>query len=394
VSKKEVVIVAAKRTPIGAFQGVFSSLSAVELASAAIKGALESIHLESEHVEEVYMGCVLPAGLGQAPARQASMGAGIPNSVPCTTINKVCGSGMKTVMLSFDQLRLGDTNVIVAGGMESMTNAPYFLEKARAGYRIGHGRMLDHMFYDGLEDSYYKGRLMGTFAEDTAEKYKFTRQDQDHFATESAKRAIHAIDKGWFDDEITPVIVKSKKGEESISVDESPSKIDVDKIAKLRPAFKENGTVTAANSSSISDGAAAVVLMTAEYAKEKNYQPLATIKGHATFAHEPEWFTTAPVGAIQKLCKTVGWEIEDVDLFEINEAFAVVAMAAMHDHKIPHEKVNVNGGACAIGHPLGASGTRLIVTLVHALKKQDAKRGIAAICLGGGEAVAIAIERG
>ncbi len=394
MSKKEVVIVAAKRTPIGAFQGVFSSLSAVELASAAIKGALESIHLESEHVEEVYMGCVLPAGLGQAPARQASMGAGIPNSVPCTTINKVCGSGMKTVMLSFDQLRLGDTNVIVAGGMESMTNAPYFLEKARAGYRIGHGRMLDHMFYDGLEDSYYKGRLMGTFAEDTAEKYKFTRQDQDHFATESAKRAIHAIDKGWFDDEITPVIVKSKKGEESISVDESPSKIDVDKIAKLRPAFKENGTVTAANSSSISDGAAAVVLMTAEYAKEKNYQPLATIKGHATFAHEPEWFTTAPVGAIQKLCKTVGWEIEDVDLFEINEAFAVVAMAAMHDHKIPHEKVNVNGGACAIGHPLGASGTRLIVTLVHALKKQDAKRGIAAICLGGGEAVAIAIERG
>jgi len=393
VSKKEVVIVAAKRTPIGAFQGVFSSLSAVELASVAIKGALDSIHLEPEHVEEVYVGCVLPAGLGQAPARQASMGAGVPNSVPCTTVNKVCGSGMKTVMLGFDQLRLGDTNVIVAGGMESMTNAPYFLDKARAGYRIGHGRMLDHMFYDGLEDSYYKGRLMGTFAEDTAEKYKFTRQDQDHFATQSAKRAIHAIDKGLFDDEITPVIVKSKKGEDSISVDESPSKIDIDKIVKLRPAFKENGTVTAANSSSISDGAAAVVLMTAEYAKEKNYQPLATIKGHATFAHEPEWFTTAPVGAIQKLCKTVGWEIEDVDLFEINEAFAVVAMAAMHDHKIPHEKVNVNGGACAIGHPLGASGTRLIVTLVHALKKQDAKRGIAAICLGGGEAVALAIER-
>lgn len=393
MSKKEVVIVAAKRTPIGAFQGVFSSLSAVELASVAIKGALDSIHLEPEHIEEVYVGCVLPAGLGQAPARQASMGAGVPTSVPCTTVNKVCGSGMKTVMLGFDQLRLGDTNVIVAGGMESMTNAPYLLDKARAGYRIGHGRMLDHMFYDGLEDSYYKGRLMGTFAEDTAEKYKFTRQDQDHFATESAKRAIHAIDKGLFADEITPVIVKSKKGEEIIAIDESPSKIDIDKIAKLRPAFKESGTVTAANSSSISDGAAAVVLMTAEHAKEKNYQPLATIKGHATFAHEPEWFTTAPVGAIQKLCKTVGWEIEDVDLFEINEAFAVVAMAAMHDHKIPHEKVNVHGGACAIGHPLGASGTRLIVTLVHALKKQGAKRGIAAICLGGGEAVAIAIER-
>lgn len=393
MSKKEVVIVAAKRTPIGSFQGIFSSLSAVELASAAIKGALTSIHLEPEHVEEVYVGCVLPAGLGQAPARQASMGAGIPNSVPCTTVNKVCGSGMKTVMLGFDQLRLGDTNVIVAGGMESMTNAPYFLEKARAGYRIGHGRILDHMFYDGLEDSYYKGRLMGTFAEDTADKYNFTRQDQDHFAAASAKRAIHAIDKGLFDDEITPVVVKSKKGEESISVDESPSKIDIDKIVKLRPAFKENGTVTAANSSSISDGAAAVVLMTAEYAKEKKYEPLAIIKGHATFAQEPEWFTTAPVGAIQKLCKTVGWEIEDVDLFEINEAFAVVAMAAMHDHKIPHEKVNINGGACAIGHPLGASGTRLIVTLVHALKKQGAKRGIAAICLGGGEAVAIAIER-
>lgn len=392
MSKKDIVIVAAKRTPIGSFQGVFNSLSAVELASTAIKGALESIHLEPEHVEEVYVGCVLPAGLGQAPARQASRGAGIPNSVPCTTVNKVCGSGMKTVMLAFDQLRLGDANVIVAGGMESMTNAPYFLDKARSGYRIGHGRMLDHMFYDGLEDSYHKGRLMGTFAEDTAEKYKFSRQDQDDFASESAKRAIQAIDKDLFADEIIPVVIKSKKGEEKVSVDESPSKIDIDKITKLRPAFKEGGTVTAANSSSISDGAAAVILMTAEYAKEKNYQPLATIKGHATFAQEPEWFTTAPVGAIQKLCKTVGWEIEDVDLFEINEAFAVVAMAAMHDHKIPHKKVNINGGACALGHPLGASGTRLIVTLIHALKKQNAKRGIAAICLGGGEAVAIAIE--
>lgn len=392
MSKKDVVIVAAKRTPIGAFQGALSSLSATELAATVLKGVLESVHLDPTHVEEVYMGCVLPAGLGQAPARQASLGAGIPNTVPCTTVNKVCGSGMKSVMLAFDQLRLGEANVIVAGGMESMSNAPYLLDKARSGYRVGHGKMLDHMFYDGLEDSYHKGRLMGTFAEDTAEKYNFSRQDQDDFAKESAKRAQHAIDEGWFVDEIVPVVIKSKKGEETISVDESPTKIDIDKISKLRPAFKEDGTVTAANSSSISDGAAAVVLMDAEYAQEKKYKPLATIKGHATFAHAPEWFTTAPVGAIQKLCEKVGWEIEDVDLFEINEAFAVVTMAAMHDHKIPAKKVNVNGGACALGHPLGASGTRLIVTLIHALKGKGLKRGIATLCLGGGEAVAVAIE--
>lgn len=392
MSEKNIVIVAAKRTPIGAFQGSLSSLNATELGSCAIKGAIECIHLDPETVEEVYMGCVLPAGLGQAPARQASLGAGIPNTVPCTTVNKVCGSGMKSVMLAYDQLRLGEATVIIAGGMESMSNSPYLLDKARSGFRIGHGKILDHMFYDGLEDSYHKGRLMGTFAEDTGEKYNFSRQDQDSFAKESAKRAKYAIEEGLFGDEIVSVVIKSKKGEENISIDESPIKIDIDKISKLRPAFKEDGTVTAANSSSISDGAAVVILMTADYAKEKKYTPLATIKGHATFAHAPEWFTTAPVGAIQKLCEKVGWEIEDVDLFEINEAFAVVTMAAMHDHKIPHKKVNVNGGACALGHPLGASGTRLIVTLVHALKNRNLKRGIATLCLGGGEAVAIAIE--
>ena len=393
MSGKDVVIVAAKRTPMGAFQGSLSPLSATELGSIAIKGALESIHLSPDQVEEVYVGCVLPAGLGQAPARQASLGAGIPHKVPCTTINKVCGSGMKSVMLAFDQLRMGETNVVVAGGMESMTNAPYLLEKARSGYRIGHGKIFDHMFYDGLEDAYHKGRLMGTFAEDTAEKYRFSRQAQDKFASESAIKAMHAIKTEAFADEIIPVLIKGKKGEETISTDESPTKINIDKIPNLKPAFKENGTVTAANSSSISDGTAAIVLMTADHADKHGFEPLATIKGHATFAHEPEWFTTAPVGAIGALCEKLSWSIDDIDLFEINEAFAVVAMAAMHDHKIQHEKVNVNGGACALGHPLGASGTRIIVTLVHALKKRGLKRGIATLCLGGGEAVAIAIER-
>lgn len=392
MSGKDVVIVAAKRTPMGAFQGALSPLTAPELGSVAIKGALESIHLSPDHINEVYVGCVLPAGLGQAPARQASLGAGIPYKVPCTTVNKVCGSGMKSVMLAFDQLRLGEMSVVVAGGMESMTNAPYLLEKARSGYRIGHGKIFDHMFYDGLEDAYHKGRLMGTFAEDTAEKYKFTREEQDKFASHSAIKAMHAIKTEAFSDEIVPIVIKGKKGEEIISVDETPTKINIEKIPNLKPAFKENGTVTAANSSSISDGAAAVVLMTADHAKKHEFEPLATIKGHATFAHEPEWFTTAPVGAIKTLCDRLSWSIDDVDLFEINEAFAVVAMAAMHDHKIPYDKVNVNGGACALGHPLGASGARLIVTLVHALKKRGLKRGIAALCIGGGEAVALAVE--
>nr|WP_032112335.1 acetyl-CoA C-acyltransferase [Candidatus Paracaedibacter symbiosus] len=392
MSRKDVVIVAAKRTPLGSFQGALSALMATELGSIAIKGALESIHLSSEKVEEVYVGCVLPAGLGQAPARQASIGAGVPNTVPCTTVNKVCGSGMKSVMLAYDQLRAGETNVIVSAGMESMTNAPYLLEKARGGYRIGHGKIYDHMFYDGLEDAYHKGRLMGTFAEDTAEKYKFSREDQDEFSRESARRAMKAIEIEAFQQEIIPVIIKSKKGEETVSIDETPTKINIDKIAKLNPAFKEDGTVTAASSASISDGAAAIVLMTADYAKENHYQPLAVIKGHATFAHDPEWFTTAPVGAIDKLLRKLDWDADDVDLFEINEAFAVVTMAAMHDHKIPHKKVNVNGGACALGHPVGASGTRLIVTLLHALQNRGLKRGIATLCIGGGEAVALAIE--
>lgn len=392
MSGKDVVIVAAKRTPMGAFQGALSSLTATQLGSVAIKGALESINLSPDQVEEVYIGCVLPAGLGQAPARQASLGAGIPHKVPCTTVNKVCGSGMKSVMLAFDQLRFGETNVIVAGGMESMTNAPYLLEKARTGYRIGHGKIFDHMFCDGLEDAYHKGRLMGTFAEDTAEKYKFTREAQDTFASKSAEKALHAIKTESFKEEIVPTTIKSKKGEEIISVDEAPTTINIEKIPNLKPAFKENGTVTAANSSSISDGAAALVLMTADHAKKHGFHPIATIKGHATFAHEPEWFTTAPVGAIGALCEKLSWNINDVDLFEINEAFAVVTMAAIQDHKISHDKVNVNGGACALGHPLGASGTRIIVTLVHALKKRGLKRGIATLCLGGGEAVALAVE--
>ena len=392
MSRKKVVIVAAKRTPMGAFQGSLSSLSAPQLGSIAIQGALESLPLSPHEVEEVYVGCVLPAGLGQAPARQSSLGAGIPSKVPCTTINKVCGSGMKSVMVAYDQVSLGETRVIVASGMESMSNAPYLLEKARSGYRIGHGKIWDHLFYDGLEDAYHKGRLMGTFAEDTAEKYQFTRQQQDQFAIESATKALHAIKTEAFAEEIIPVVIKGKKGEETLSVDEAVLKIHLDKIPTLRPAFREKGTVTAANSSSISDGAAALILMTADRAIEAGFTPLATIKGHATFAHEPEWFTTAPVGAIAALCQKVSWNIEDIDLFEINEAFAVVTMAAIQDHKINPAKVNVNGGACALGHPLGASGTRIIVTLVHALRKRGLKRGIATLCLGGGEAVAVAIE--
>lgn len=390
--RKEVVIVAAKRTPMGAFQGVLDTVRATELGSVAIKGVLDSADLSPDKVDEVYMGCVLPAGTGQAPARQASMGAGISNTVPCSTINKVCGSGMKSVMLGYDQLSLGEANVIVAGGMESMSNAPYLLDKARSGYRIGHGKVVDHMFCDGLEDAYHKERLMGTFAEDTAVKYNFTRNAQDEFARESARRAMQAIETEAFKDEVVPVVINSRKGEQIISVDESPTKINLDKIAKLKPAFRENGTVTAANASSISDGAAALVLMSADYAKENEHKPLAVIKGHTSFAHEPEWFTTAPVGAVAKLLRKVGWDINDVDLFEINEAFAVVTMAAMHDFKIPHEKVNVNGGACALGHPLGASGTRIIVTLVHALLKRGLKRGIATLCIGGGEGVALAVE--
>ncbi len=392
MSIREVVIVSAQRTPIGAFQGVFNDVKATALGSVAIKGALDAIKLSADAIDEVYMGCVLPAGLGQAPARQAALGAGITKNTPCTTVNKVCGSGMKAIMLGIDQLRLGQTKTIVAGGMESMTNAPYLLPKARGGYRLGHGKIFDHMFLDGLEDAYTEGGVMGLFAEATAEKYGFTREEQDAFATESSHRAIKAVQSGVFKGEISSVTLSGRKGDIIISEDETPAKVNPEKIPQFKPAFKKDGTVTAANSSSISDGAAAVVLMERDYAEKAGHQILATVKGHATFAHEPEWFTTAPVGAIQKLCEQIGWSMDDVDLFEINEAFAVVTMAAMKDLKIPHEKVNIYGGACALGHPIGASGARLIVTLVHALRITNKKKGIASLCLGGGEAVAIAVE--
>ena len=389
---QEVVIVAAQRTPIGAFQGIFDGVKTTTLGSTAIKGALDSANISGDSIEEVYMGCVLPAGLGQAPARQAALGAGIHKHTPCATINKVCGSGMKAIMLGIDQIRAGDTHTIVAGGMESMTNAPYLLLKGRSGYRLGHGKVFDHMFLDGLEDSYTEGGLMGLFAEATAEKYGFTREDQDAFARESSIRAKQALQDGVFKGEITSVTIQDRKGDVVVAEDETPGKVNPDKIPQLKPAFKKDGTVTAANSSSISDGAAAVVLMSKDQAKKSGQAVLATVKGHATFAQEPEWFTTAPVGAIDKLCKNIGWKIEDVDLFEINEAFAVVTMAAMKDLNIPHSKVNVYGGACALGHPIGASGARLVVTLIHALRTQGKKKGIASLCLGGGEAVAVAVE--
>ncbi|AIK96058.1 thiolase family protein [Candidatus Odyssella acanthamoebae] len=392
MSVREVVIVSAQRTPIGAFQGVFNDVKTTALGSAAIQGALNAIKLSADTIDEVYMGCVLPAGLGQAPARQAALQAGITKNTPCATINKVCGSGMKAIMLGVDQIRIGQTKTIVAGGMESMTNAPYLLSKARGGYRLGHGKIFDHMFLDGLEDAYTEGGVMGLFAEATADKYGFTREEQDAFAKESSLRAIKAIQSGVFNGEISSVTISSRKGDIVISEDETPSKVNPDKIPQLKPAFKKDGTVTAANSSSISDGAAAVVLMEKEHAEKSGHKILATVKGHATFAQEPEWFTTAPVGAIQKLCEQIGWSIEDVDFFEINEAFAVVTMATMKDLKIPHEKVNIYGGACALGHPIGASGARLVVTLIHALHTEGKKKGIASLCIGGGEAVALAVE--
>jgi acetyl-CoA C-acetyltransferase len=338
------------------------------------------------------MGCVLPAGSGQAPARQASLGAGIPDSVPCVTVSKVCGSGMKSVLFGHDAIAAGSASIIVAGGMESMTNAPYLLPKARGGYRMGHGQIIDHMFLDGLEDAYDKGRLMGSFAELCAERYQFTREAQDAFAITSLERAKKAASDG-FTREIVPVTVKGKKGDISVTLDEQPQKSDPAKIPTLKPAFKKDGTVTAANASSISDGAAALVLMRASEAEKRGLRPLAKIVGHAGHAQEPAWFTTAPIGAMQKLAQKTGWALKDVDLFEINEAFAVVTMAAMHDLSLPHEKVNVHGGACALGHPIGASGARILVTLLHALEKYSLKRGMAAICIGGGEALAIGVER-
>ena len=388
-----VVIVGAARTPMGGFQGDFSSLTAPQLGAAAIGAALNRSGLSPETVDEVLMGCVLPAGQGQAPARQAALGAGLPLSTGATTINKICGSGMKATMLAHDLIVAGSARVIVAGGMESMSNAPYLLDRARAGYRLGHGRIIDHMFLDGLEDAYDKGRLMGTFAEDCAQTYQFTREAQDAYARASLERALAAITTGAFDAEITPVTVQSGKTERVIAQDEQPAKAQPDKIARLKPAFREGGTVTAANSSSISDGAAALVLMRRSEAERQGLRPLATITGHATHAQAPHLFTTAPIGALKTLSARTGWALRDVDLFEINEAFAVVAMAAMRDLDLPHDKVNVHGGACALGHPIGASGARIIVTLLAALQRYNLKRGMAALCIGGGEATAIAIER-
>lgn len=388
-----IVIVGASRTPMGGFQGDFTNAQATDLGASAIGGALAGAGLAPEAVEEVIMGCVLPAGQGQAPARQASLKAGLPLGTGATTVNKMCGSGMKAAMLAHDLILAGSADVIVAGGMESMTNAPYLLPKARGGYRMGHGQVLDHMFLDGLEDAYDKGRLMGTFAEDCAEAYQFTREAQDAFAISSLTRAQNAIKDGLFAAEITPVKVKSGRAEVEVTIDEQPGKAKLDKIPTLRPAFREGGTVTAANSSSISDGAAALLLMRASEAEKRGLTPHAVITGHATYADKPNLFSTAPIGAIRKLSEKTGWDLKDVDLFEINEAFAVVAMAAMRDLDLPHDKVNIHGGACALGHPIGASGARILVTLLAALETHGLKRGIAGICLGGGEANAMGIER-
>ena len=391
MSSDSVVILAAKRTPIGAFQGVFAPTTAPQLGAAAIHGALAASGLAPDAVQEVIMGCVLPAGVGQAPARQAAIAAGIPQSVPATTINKMCGSGMRAVMMAADALRTGDIDFAVAGGLESMTNAPYLLPKARGGYRMGHGELLDHMFYDGLQ-SPWDGQLMGCFAENTSQKYGFSREAQDAFASESVRRSLHAVESGAFLAEIVPVTVKGRKGETIVDRDETPFTCDLTKIPTLKPAFRKDGTVTAASSSSISDGAGALVLARASAAAAQGLKPLARIVAYASHAHAPEWFTTAPVGAIQKVLDKAGWKASEVDLYEINEAFAAVAMAAIHDHKLDHARVNVNGGACALGHPVGATGARILATLVAALQARGGKRGIAALCIGGGEATAVAVE--
>ena len=387
----DIVILSAARTPMGGFQGELSGMTAPELGAVAIRAAVERAGIQPGDVNETLMGNVLSAGLGQAPARQASIHAGIPNTVPCTTISKVCGSGMKAVMIASDQLALGHADIMVAGGMESMTNSPYLLPKARGGYRLGHGEVKDHMFLDGLEDA-YEHRLMGTYAEDAARHYQFTREAQDAYATESLARAKRATEDGSFKDEIVAVKVAGRKGEAVVATDEQPGKADPAKIPTLKPAFARDGTVTAANSSSISDGAAALVLTRADVASARGLKPIARIVAQASNAAEPRWFTTAPVGAIEKVLKLAKWSKDDVDLFEINEAFANVAMIAMRDLGLPHEKVNVNGGATALGHPIGASGARIIVTLLNALKARGKKRGVASLCIGGGEATAVAVE--
>ncbi len=392
MENNDIVIVAARRTPLGSMMGNLSSQSAVQLASVAIRAAISDCGIDADSIDEVFMGCVLPAGLGQAPARQASLNAGIPQSVGCTTINKVCGSAMKAIMLGCDLINAGSATSIIAGGMESMSNAPYLIPKARAGLRIGHHEIIDHMFFDGLENP-ADNSLMGCFAETCADKYNFSRQQQDDFAIESVKRAINAINNNFFKNEIAPVSYEHRGELATIDKDEQPFKSKTEKIPTLKPAFRrDGGTVTAANSSSISDGAAAVILMRADIANQLDATPLARIVAHATHAQAPEDFTTAPIGAINKLNKKTGWSDENIDLYEINEAFAVVTMAAMRDLNLSHEKVNVNGGACALGHPIGATGSRIVVTLLHALRNRGLKKGVASLCIGGGEATALAIE--
>lgn len=387
----EVFIVSARRTPLGSFQGALAPLTAPQLGAIAASAAIKDSELPAEIIEETLFGCVLMAGIGQAPGRQAALAAGVPQSVPATTINKMCGSGLKAVMMAADQIRAGSANVILAGGIESMTNAPYLLPKARAGLRMGHAEIIDHMFYDGLQ-SPFDGQMMGHFADATAKKYGFTREHQDAFAAESVRRALAAVEAGKFDREVAAATVKDRKGERGVSRDETPFSCDIAKIPSLRPAFAKDGTVTAASSSSISDGAAALVIVSEAALKQHNLRPLARIVGYASHAHAPEWFTTAPVGAMQSLLKKIGWQANAVDLYEINEAFACVTMAAMHDLGLEHAKVNVNGGACALGHPIGATGARIATTLIHALKERGLKRGVASLCIGGGEATALAVE--
>ena len=392
MSNEKVVIVSAKRTPIGSFQGNFESLKATQLGSRVIEKNINDISINPKEIDETIMGCVLPAGLGQAPARQAAMGAGIPSESGATTINKMCGSGMKSIMFGHDSIKAKQNNIVVAGGLENMTNAPYILSKARKGFRMGHADVKDHMFLDGLEDAYEEGKLMGSFAEDTAEHYQFTREQQDNFAITSLERAKKANEDGTFESEIVPIKVLNRKNEIIISKDEQPFKSDITKIPTLKPAFRKNGTVTAANSSSISDGASSVILMLESEAQKRGIKPLARIIDHSTNSQEPKWFTTAPIGAIEKVLEKSGWKKTDVDLFEVNEAFAVVPMAVMKDIGISNDILNIFGGACALGHPVGASGTRIVTTLINALKKNNLKKGVASLCIGGGEATALTLE--
>lgn len=391
MKKESIVVVAARRTPLGAFLGVLSPVTAIDLSATATKAAITDCGLDASDVDEILLGCVLPAGLGQAPARQAALAAGIPTGIPCTTVNKVCGSGMKTTTLGHDLIVAGSATIVITGGMESMSNAPYLMPKARSGYRMGHQEVLDHMFFDGLQNP-YDGNMMGHFADLTADKYGFTREEQNEFAIESVTRAREAASSGAFESEIAPVTVKTRKDEITVSEDEGPGKANIDKIPTLRPAFGKDGTVTAASSSSISDGAASLILMSAGEAERRKMEPLATIAGHSSFAQDPAWFTTSPVYAIKALHERLDWNTDSVDLYEVNEAFACVTMAAMREVGIEHDKINVNGGACALGHPIGASGARIIVTLLNALRRRGGGRGIASLCIGGGEALAIGIE--